>query len=96
VNLKRSLETSLYLHQKRKDQGFPSSEKRSSGSKLDFFLAIERLKMAAGLPNENVGIREMPLLVTSTDPDSLVLFTALSVCERATSGSRNSTNMSLL
>jgi hypothetical protein len=58
----------LCLSQNKNDQGFPSNENRSSGSKLVLFPPIVRLRIVAGLPNENEGILENPLLVTLIIP----------------------------
>jgi hypothetical protein len=47
-------------------QGFPSSEKRKSGSNVKRFPTV-KLKIAAGFPNVNVGINEMPLFVMAIE-----------------------------
>jgi hypothetical protein len=49
------------------DHGFPSSAKRSCGSKLSL-LPIDRSNITAGFPNVKVGITEIPLFVTVTAP----------------------------
>lgn len=49
-----------YRHQKRKDQGFPSSPNLNCGSKLRSSFLIATSKMAAGFPSVNEGMREMP------------------------------------
>jgi hypothetical protein len=49
------------------DQGFPSSAKRNSGSKLIFLPAV-MANSAAGLPSVRLGIVEIPLLVIVTVP----------------------------
>ena len=59
----------LYLGQKRKYQGLPFNEKVNSLSKLNLLLPTEKSKMAAGLSNEKLGIKEMPLFVTPEEPD---------------------------
>jgi hypothetical protein len=70
-----SLDTKRYLLQNTKDHGFPFKEKRISGSKLSLCLASEKMKIAAGLPNEKLGIIEIPLLVTPIAPEKYrVLF----------------------
>jgi len=65
-----SLDTSLYLPQKRKDHGFPASENLMSGSKLNLLLPIDMMNITAGLPNEKLGTIDIPLLVTLADPDT--------------------------
>jgi len=59
--------SNLYLPQKIKDQGFPSSENRNWGSKLSL-LPTDRSNITAGFPSEKVGTNEIPLLVTVTAP----------------------------
>ena len=49
-----------------KAHGFPSSEKRNSGSKVSRLPAIMVIS-AAGLLSEKVGKSEMPLFVTPAD-----------------------------
>jgi hypothetical protein len=61
--------TNLYLSQKRIYHGLPSNEKLNSGSKLSLLFPIDILNKAAGLLNEKVGIREMPLLVMAAEPE---------------------------
>ena len=51
-------------------QGFPSSEKRKSGSNVKRFPTV-KLKIAAGFPNENVGINEIPLFVMAIEAVNL-------------------------
>ena len=71
--------SNLYRHHKRNDHGFPFRESRSSGSKLSLFLPIERFSIAAGFPNEKVGTREIPLLVTETEPEKWLIAFVLSI-----------------
>lgn len=58
-----SLFRKSYLPQKINIQGFPSSEKRNSGSNLSFRPIVITI-IAAGLPNVRLGMEEIPLLVT--------------------------------
>ena len=54
-------------NQKINIQGLPSSAKRNSGSNL-IFLPKVKLRIVAGLPKVKLGMVEIPLLVTSTEP----------------------------
>jgi hypothetical protein len=47
----------------------PSSEALNSGSKLNFLPPSDKLNIAAGFPNEKVGINEIPLFVTLILPE---------------------------
>lgn len=55
------------------DHGFPSNENLNCGSKLSLLPPTFKSKMAAGLPNEKVGNKEIPLLVTVTPPPMCLL-----------------------
>lgn len=61
-----------------KAHGFPSSEKRNSGSKVSRLPAIMVIS-AAGLLSEKVGKSEMPLFVTPADPPKYFTDRVLSV-----------------
>ena len=75
-----------------KDQGFPSSEKRNRGSKLNRSLPTERSNMAAGFPSEKVGINDIPLFVTDAAPEMFIGVPVLSVfCENAFNVRHNKT-----
>ena len=47
----------------------PSSEALNSGSKLNFLVPMDMLNIAAGFPNEKVGMKEIPLLVVLMLPE---------------------------
>lgn len=47
-------------------QGFPSRDKRNSGSKVNLRPMV-KLMMAAGFPKLNMGMTEIPLLVMVVD-----------------------------
>jgi hypothetical protein len=57
---------------KNKIPGFLSSKLYLSwGSKLNLFLVTEKLNSISGFPNEKAGMREIPLLVTVTEPENV-------------------------
>jgi hypothetical protein len=50
---------------------------------LNLFFPADSINIAAGLSNEKVGTIEIPLLVTLTEPEKLVILFVLSAfCEK--------------
>ena len=71
LNLELLLVT-LYLHQNKNDQGFPSKENLKSGSKLNLFEEKFKLIIDAGFSNEKEGTNEIPLFVTEIFPEIFI------------------------
>jgi len=64
----------LYLHQNKKNHGFPFNEKLNSGSKLILFDEKEKSNIVAGFSREKVGINDIPLFVKCAFPEISINF----------------------